>query len=83
MSAVHSLSSLTMPEQDMLAWYRLGPDPAQHPLRPTASIPVYDLPEATAAEPIQSRPPVEWTGRLREPLPEDTPAELIDMPIAA
>jgi hypothetical protein len=53
MSAVHSLSSLTMPEQDMLAWYRLGPDPDQHSSGPITSKPVFDLPEATTAEPIQ------------------------------
>ena len=53
-------ASLTEPEKDMLAWYRLGPTADPYPLRQIATIPV-----------------------SREPLAEDTPAELIDMPRAA
>jgi hypothetical protein len=37
-----SCCPLTLPEQDALAWYRLGPDPGQHPIREIASIPVFD-----------------------------------------
>jgi hypothetical protein len=31
-------ASLTEPEKDMLAWYRLGPEPVQYPLRQVATI---------------------------------------------
>ena len=59
MSASFVSTSLTEPERDMLAWYRLGPEPDPYPLRQVA-MPV-----------------------SREPLAEDTPAELIEMPMAA
>jgi hypothetical protein len=51
---------ITEPEQDMLAWYRLGSNADSYPLRQIATIPV-----------------------SREPLADDTSAELIDMPMAA
>jgi hypothetical protein len=54
MSAVYSRSSsLTEPEQDMLAWYRLGPDPDPYCVRPLASMPDFELPDSTTGEPIQ------------------------------
>jgi hypothetical protein len=53
-------TSLTEPERDMLAWYRLGPHADPYPLRQIATITV-----------------------SREPLADDTPAELIQMREAA
>jgi hypothetical protein len=33
-------TSLTQPEQDMLAWYRLGPDPYLSSYHPIAALPI-------------------------------------------
>ena len=48
-------TSLTEPERDMLAWYRLSPDPDPYPLRQIATITVSREPlaEDAPAEPIQ------------------------------
>jgi hypothetical protein len=37
---------LTEPERDMLAWYRLGPDPDFFPYRPVAAMPISHEPLA-------------------------------------
>jgi hypothetical protein len=60
MSASFVSTSLTEPERDMLAWYRLGPTADSYPLRQIATIPV-----------------------SREPVADDTRAELIQMREAA
>jgi hypothetical protein len=54
MSNSFESTSLTEPERDMLAWYRLGPDPDFSPYRPIAALPVSREPlaEDTPAEPI-------------------------------
>ena len=52
------LSTLTEPERDMLAWYRLGPTADSYPLRQIATIPVSrepladDTPAASIDMPI-------------------------------
>jgi hypothetical protein len=47
-----SYCPLTLPEQDALVWYRLGPEPDQYPVRQIASMPDFELPDSTAGEPI-------------------------------
>ena len=54
MSTSYSFSSLTEPEKDLLAWYRLGPHADPYLLRQIATIPVCnELADDTPAELIQ------------------------------